>query len=83
MRSAITNRLTSIFVRNSTESLELTSPTCRASASYSAYNPLRGKTDFSRFRNASAFASWLGLCPEKQISGGKFSTPEHARYGIR
>jgi transposase len=25
----------------------------------------------SRFRNASAFASWLGLCPEKQISGGK------------
>jgi transposase len=27
--------------------------------------------DFSRFRNASAFASWLGLCPEKQISGGK------------
>jgi transposase len=28
-------------------------------------------TDFSRFRNASAFASWLGLCPEKQISGGK------------
>lgn len=27
--------------------------------------------DLSRFRNASAFASWLGLCPEKQISGGK------------
>jgi hypothetical protein len=25
----------------------------------------------SRFRNASAFASWLGLCPEKKISGGK------------
>ncbi|HEY1216806.1 MAG TPA: transposase, partial [Bryobacteraceae bacterium] len=25
----------------------------------------------SRFRNASALASWLGLCPEKQISGGK------------
>lgn len=25
----------------------------------------------SAFRNASAFASWLGLCPEKQISGGK------------
>jgi transposase len=22
-------------------------------------------TDVSRFRNASAFASWLGLCPEK------------------
>lgn len=28
-------------------------------------------TDVSRFRNASAFASWLGLCPEKQVSGGK------------
>ncbi|MGH9632877.1 MAG: transposase [Bryobacteraceae bacterium] len=28
-------------------------------------------TDLTRFRNASAFASWLGLCPEKQVSGGK------------
>jgi len=28
-------------------------------------------TDVSRFRNASTFASWLGLCPEKKISGGK------------
>ena len=28
-------------------------------------------TDVSRFRNASAFASWLGLCPEKKVSGGK------------
>lgn len=28
-------------------------------------------TDVSKFRNASAFASWLGLCPEKKISGGK------------
>ena len=27
--------------------------------------------DVSRFRDASAFASWLGLCPEKQVSGGK------------
>jgi len=27
--------------------------------------------DLSQFRNASAFASWLGLCPERQISGGK------------
>ena len=25
----------------------------------------------SRFRNASAFASWLGLCPENRVSGGK------------
>lgn len=28
-------------------------------------------TDVSRFRNASAFAPWLGLCPENKISGGK------------
>jgi len=28
-------------------------------------------TDVSRFRHASAFASWLGLCPENKISGGK------------
>ena len=28
-------------------------------------------TDASRFRNASAFACWLGLCPENKISGGK------------
>jgi transposase len=28
-------------------------------------------TDVSRFRKASAFASWLGLCPENKISGGK------------
>jgi transposase len=27
--------------------------------------------DVSRFRNGSAFTSWLGLCPEKQVSGGK------------
>ncbi len=31
--------------------------------------------DLSRFRNASAFASWRGLCPEKQISGGKVLYP--------
>ena len=24
--------------------------------------------DVSRFKNASAFASWLGLCPEKKVS---------------
>ena len=28
-------------------------------------------TDISGFRNASAFASWLGQCLEKKISGGK------------
>ncbi len=27
--------------------------------------------DVTRFRHASAFASWLGLCPEKRVSGGK------------
>jgi len=27
--------------------------------------------DISRFRNASAFASWRGLAPEREISGGK------------
>jgi transposase len=27
--------------------------------------------DLTRFRNASAFASWLGLCPERRVSGGK------------
>lgn len=27
--------------------------------------------DLSRFRNASAYASWLGLCPDNRISGGK------------
>src|SRR5260370_10758483 len=30
--------------------------------------------DVSRFRNASAFASWLGLCPDKRISGKVLST---------
>lgn len=27
--------------------------------------------DLSRFASASAFASWLGLCPDNRISGGK------------
>jgi transposase len=27
--------------------------------------------DLSRFPNASAFASWLGLCPDNDITGGK------------
>lgn len=27
--------------------------------------------DLSKFRSASAFASWLGLCPHNDISGGK------------
>ena len=27
--------------------------------------------DFNKFRSASAFASWRGLCPDNEISGGK------------
>jgi transposase len=27
--------------------------------------------DFMKFRSASAFASWMGLCPDNDISGGK------------
>jgi transposase len=27
--------------------------------------------DFTKFRSASAFASWMGLCPDHDISGGK------------
>jgi hypothetical protein len=27
--------------------------------------------DFSKFRSASAFASWMGLCPDNEISGGR------------
>jgi transposase len=27
--------------------------------------------DFTKFRSAAAFASWMGLCPDNDISGGK------------
>lgn len=27
--------------------------------------------DFSKFRGAAAFASWLTLCPDREVSGGK------------
>ncbi len=27
--------------------------------------------DLSAFRNAAAFASWMGLCPDNRVSGGK------------
>ena len=27
--------------------------------------------DFRKFRSASAFASWMGLCPDNEISGGQ------------
>lgn len=42
--------------------------------------------DVRRFRNASAFASWLGLCPDKRISGGKSALHQdgasHGRAGV-
>ncbi|HEY6301744.1 MAG TPA: transposase [Terriglobales bacterium] len=28
-------------------------------------------SDFTKFRGASALASWMGLCPDNEISGGK------------
>jgi hypothetical protein len=40
-------------------------------------------TDVSQFRNASAFASWLGLCPEKKISGGKVLNTKSRRIRSR
>jgi len=27
--------------------------------------------DLSKFRSAAAFASWLGLCPDNRVGGGK------------
>jgi transposase len=40
-------------------------------------------TDVCQFRNASAFASWLGLCPEKQISGGRVLSTRTRRVKSR
>ena len=41
-------------------------------------------TDVSQFRNASAFASWMGLCPERQISGGRvlYTHSRHVRNRV-
>lgn len=39
--------------------------------------------DVSRFRHASAFASWLGLCPEKRVSGGKVLSSRTRRVAHR
>ena len=36
-------------------------------------------TDISHFPNASAFASWLGLCPERRITGGKLLSTKTRR----
>jgi transposase len=38
-------------------------------------------TDLSRFPTASAFASWLGLCPDNRISGGKILSV-HTRHVV-
>ena len=57
---------------NCTGSSESILPRCLASAGSTAHTICaRFASNLSPFRNASAFASWLGLCPERQISGGK------------
>jgi len=33
--------------------------------------------DFTKFRSASAFASWMGLCPDNDITGARWCSPEH------
>ena len=37
-------------------------------------------TDVSRFRNASAFASWLGVCPEKRSAAARFYLPRAGAF---
>jgi transposase len=39
--------------------------------------------DLSKFRNAAAFASWLGLCPHNDISGGKVLSVKTRRVNNR
>jgi hypothetical protein len=39
--------------------------------------------DISKFRSASAFASWLGLCPHNDISGGKVLSAKTRRVKNR
>jgi transposase len=39
--------------------------------------------DLSKFRSASAFASWLGLCPDNDISGGKILSVRTRKVGSR
>ena len=50
---------------------------------YRPNRPMRDWTDVSRFCNASAFASWLGLCPENRISGGKVLYTKSRRVRTR
>jgi transposase len=39
--------------------------------------------DISKFRSASAFASWLGLCPHNDISGGRILSAKTRRVRNR
>jgi transposase len=39
--------------------------------------------DLSKFRSAAAFASWLGLCPHNDISGGKILSVKTRRVNNR
>lgn len=39
--------------------------------------------DISKFRSAAAFASWLGLCPHNDISGGKILSVKTRRVNNR
>jgi transposase len=39
--------------------------------------------DMTRFRSASAFASWLNLCPNQEISGGKVLNNQTGRNACR
>jgi transposase len=39
--------------------------------------------DLSKFRSASAFASWPGLCPDNDISGGKILSARNRKVGSR
>jgi transposase len=39
--------------------------------------------DLRRFRHASAFASWFGLCPENRVSGGKILSCKTRRVKSR
>ena len=39
--------------------------------------------DISKFRSASAFASWLGLCPHNDISGGRILSTKTRRVNNR
>jgi transposase len=39
--------------------------------------------DISKFRSASAFASWLGLCPHNDISGGRILSTKTRRVKNR